>query len=79
MTTLISMLSTQAMVALGMLPDPSTGQPDAQPALARHFIDLLGVIEDKTRSNLSADEQRLLDASLHELRMIFVQVSRSNG
>lgn len=79
MTTLVSMLSTQAMVALGMIPDPSTGQPEPQPALARHFIDLLGVIEDKTRGNLSPEEHRLLDASLHELRMLFVQISRLDG
>ncbi|MCA9054659.1 MAG: DUF1844 domain-containing protein [Planctomycetaceae bacterium] len=75
-TTLISMFSTQAMVALGMLADPSTGEADMQPALARHFIDLLGVVSEKTKGNLTDDESELLETSLHELRMAFVHMTR---
>lgn len=77
MTTLVSMLGTQAMVALGVLPDLSTGESEPQPALARHFIDLLGVVEEKTKENLTIDEQRMLNTTLHELRMVFVQVTKS--
>jgi hypothetical protein len=75
LSTLVTMLGTQAMVALGVLPDPSTGEADPQPALARHFIDLIGVIEAKTRENCTIDEQRMLNTTLHELRMAFVQLS----
>ena len=77
-TTLISMFSTQAMVALGMLADPTTGEAELQPALARHFIDLLGVVADKTRGNLTDDESKLLETSLHELRMAFVHMTRQS-
>lgn len=76
LATLITMLSTQAMVALGLLPDPLSGQPEPQFSLARHYIDLLGVIEEKTQGRLSGDEQRLLESSLHELRMAYVELSR---
>lgn len=79
LTTLVSMLGTQAMVALGVLADPSTGEAEPQPALARHFIDLLGVLEEKTKENLTIDEQRMLNSTLHELRMVFVQVSGTGG
>jgi len=77
MTTFISMLSTQAMVALGLLAHPQTGRNERQLPLARHFIDLLAVLETKTRGNLTSDEAKLLEMSLHELRMAFVQMSRS--
>ena len=76
MTTLVSMFSTQAMVGLGLLANPMTGKPEPQLHLARHFIDLLGVLETKTQGNLTSDEAKLLEMSLHELRMAFVQVSR---
>ncbi|MFV0446560.1 MAG: DUF1844 domain-containing protein [Planctomycetaceae bacterium] len=75
LTTLVSMLGTQAMVALGALPDPSTGEAEPQPALARHFIDMLAMIEQKTKENLTVDEQRMLNSTLHELRMAFVQMT----
>ena len=75
-STLVSMLGTQAMVALGVLADPSTGEAEPQPALARHFIDLLSVLETKTKEHLSLDEQRMLNSTLHELRMVFVQVTK---
>lgn len=76
LATLVTMLSTQAMVALGLLPDPLTGQPEPQLPLARHYIDLLGVIEEKTQGRLSSDEQRLLESSLHELRMAYVELAK---
>ena len=75
-TTLISMLSTQAMVSLGLIADPTTNKAEPRPALARHFIDMLGVVEEKTRGNLTTEEAQLLESALHELRMAFVHVSR---
>lgn len=76
LATLVSMLGTQAMVALGVLPNPVTNEPDPQPALARHFIDLIGMLEQKTKENCTIDEQRMLNTTLHELRMAFVQLSK---
>jgi hypothetical protein len=73
---LVQMFSTQAMVALGLLPEPDSGKAQRRPNLARHFIDLLGVLEGKTRGNLSSDEEKLLGATLHYLRMAFVEATR---
>lgn len=72
--TLVTMLSTQAMVGLGFIPHPATGKPTPNLELARHFIDLLGVIDKKTVGNLEPDEHKFLDSTLHDLRMAFVQM-----
>ena len=74
--TLVTMLTTQAMVGLGFIPHPATGQPAANRDLARHFIDLLGILDEKTRNNLDAGERRLIDSSLHDLRMAFIETTR---
>jgi hypothetical protein len=76
---LVSMLSTQALVALGVLPHPETGQSTPQPPLAKHFIDLLGMLEQKTRGNLNNAEERLLGSWLHQLRMTYVESTRSGA
>jgi hypothetical protein len=51
--------------------------PQPQPKLARHLIDTLGVLEEKTKGNLTGEESQLLDNILHELRMIFVNTPKS--
>jgi Domain of unknown function (DUF1844) len=74
--TLVSTMVTQAMYTLGMIPDPQTGQRVAMLDLARHHIDMLGVLEQKTEGNLSDDEKKLLATALYELRMQYVQLSQ---
>ena len=76
-TMLVTMFSTQAMACLGVLPNPETGKPEQNLPLARHFIDLLGVLQEKTRRNLTGHEADLLQNSLHELRLAYVELSRS--
>lgn len=76
-STLVGMFSTQAMVALGLIPDPVENTSQVQLSLARHFIDLLAVVEEKTVGNLSDAEQRFLEQALHELRMAFVEQSKA--
>lgn len=76
---LISTLSAQAMAALGFLPDPATGKPTVNRELAKHFIDILGVLEEKTSGNLSSEEQQLLTGSLHQLRMLFVNAPENTS
>lgn len=75
---LVQMFATQAMVALGVIPAPD-GKSTQQLGLAKHFIDLLGVLEDKCRGNLDAAEEKLLEQSLHELRLAYVQISRASA
>ena len=69
---LVSTLATQALVALGQLADPLAGQPMLNLPIARHFIDTLALLEQKTKGNLSADESAMLTEVLHQLRMAFV-------
>jgi hypothetical protein len=77
MSMMIQMFATQAYAVLGLFPDPETGKP-SPPDLdaARHLIDLLGVLEEKTKGNLTTEEQNLLRGSLYQLRMTFVEVSK---
>jgi len=76
-STLVSMLSSQAMVMLGVLPNPATGKPEAQLEFARQFIDLLSILEEKTKGNLESEEELALKNTLHQLRMIFLEQSKT--
>jgi len=78
-STLVTLFSTQAMVALGLLANPATGKAEPQLELARHFIDMLGVLEEKTQRNLTGREHDLLETTLHQLRMTYVEVAKSGG
>jgi hypothetical protein len=69
---LVQQLASQAVLFLSRQRDPETGESLQRLDLAKHTIDLLGVIEEKTKGNLTADEQRLLDTVLYELRMAYV-------
>jgi hypothetical protein len=73
--TLISTMATQALFAMGAIPDPRTGQRMQHLDLARHHIDMLGVIEAKSKGNLSEDEADLLSSTLFELRQRYVQLA----
>lgn len=72
---LVSTLSTQALLALGHFQDPEKGEVIRDQEQAKHLIDLLQVIEEKTRGNLTSDEQQMLEKVLHELRLAFVDSS----
>ncbi len=73
-TTLVTTLATQAMVSLGQISNPMTGQAETDLPYAKHFIDTLQVLDEKTRGNLSADESGMLSSLLHEMRMAYVAV-----
>ena len=75
--TLIGTFVTQALFALGAIPDPRTGQPTLSLDLARHNIDMLSVISDKTKGNLSKEEDETLASTLYELRNRYVQISQA--
>ena len=69
---LVHTLFTQALMALGRVPNPITGKPHRNLDTARHFIDTLGMLEQKTAGNLTTDERRLLEEMQHQLRMMYV-------
>jgi Domain of unknown function (DUF1844) len=74
---LLRLLATQALMYLGAFPDPETGRAIVSLEYAKLHIDLLGVLEKKTRGNLTEQESSLLTRTLHELRMQYVEVARA--
>ena len=75
---LVLSLGSSVIVHLGEAPDPTSGQKRDKPDLtmAQQSIDLLAMLQEKTRGNLTADEARFLDNMLFDLRMLYVQVSQ---
>ncbi len=76
-TTFILSLSHSALMHLGEAPHPETQRVEPNLPLAKQNIDLLGILEEKTRGNISGDEERLLAQVLFDLRMRFVERSKS--
>lgn len=76
-STFVLSLAASAMVQLGIAPGPEGEKREAPDlAMARHTIDTLEMLADKTRGNLDADEERLLQSVLYEVRMTFVRAER---
>jgi len=69
---LITTLGTQAMVALGEVPNPINGKLERLPQQAKHFIDTLAMLEEKTEGNRTPEESAILRSLLHQLRMAYV-------
>lgn len=73
---LITMLATQSFFALGVLRAEEDEEVEPDLELAKFNIDMLEVLSEKTKGNLSDNEQKMLEHALHQLRMAFVQVSK---
>lgn len=73
--TLVQTLATQAMLFMSTQRDPRSGRPIQNLGLAKHSIDLLAVLEERTRGNLTEAEQQLIDNALYRTRMAFVQAA----
>jgi hypothetical protein len=78
-STFILSLSHSALMHLGEAPHPETGQIEKNLPLARQTIDLVAMLEEKTRGNLTGEEERLVGQILFDLRMRFVELSKSSG
>lgn len=75
-STFIYSLSSSAMVALGEAEDPTTGKVDFHPQMAKHTIDVLGMLKEKFDKGLNEDEQKLLCDIVYNLRMTYVNKSK---
>jgi len=65
-------LSTSALIQLGEIPDPVVNQTNKNLAMAKQTIDILGILQEKTKGNLTPDEESLIQNILYDLRMRFV-------
>ena len=71
--TFIFSLNSSVLVQLGLIDDPATGKKTRNLPLAKQTIDILGMLEEKTRGNLTKDEETMLKNILYDLRMIYVK------
>lgn len=76
-TELVRMLATQAMMYLGAFPDPESGKRMVALEPAQFNIELLGVLEEKTKGNLTEEEKAMLSRLLYELRMQYVEIAKA--
>ena len=76
LATFIFSLSSSALLHLGEIPDPETNAVQVHLPLAKHIIDTLGMLQEKTKGNLEPDEDNLLRSVLYDLRLRYVQKSR---
>ena len=77
--TFILSLSHSALMHLGEAPHPEDNKVRVSLPLAKQTIDLLGLLEDKTKGNLTGEEERLITQILFDLRMRFVEKSKEGG
>src|SRR3954470_7929156 len=75
----VMMQAQNAALFLGQIPNPQTGQGEVNLDLAKMFIDQLGMIQEKTRGNLTSEETAVLRNTLSNLQMAFVEVSKEMG
>jgi hypothetical protein len=76
LTFLVSTLYLQGAIAMGLVPNPVTKKPGLQLDQARHTIDMLTMLQQKTEGNRTPDESDELEGALHELRLTFVTVNQ---
>lgn len=72
-STFVFSLSSSALLHFGEIPEPSTGRKQKNLLMAKHTIDILGMLEEKTKGNLTEDEGQLLKNILYDLRMRYVK------
>jgi len=75
-TTLVSSLVTQAFMYLGGSEDPQTRRRYVDLDLAKHHIDTLAMLEEKTKGNITEEERKLLDQGIYECRMQYVNIAQ---
>lgn len=76
---LLNLLAMQAMVGLGGFAGPGGQEIPPNLELAKHHIDLIDTLDRKTQGNLDADEKRLIDTTLHQLRMAYVEMVQARS
>jgi hypothetical protein len=76
-STLLLSLASSAVLAMGLEKNPHTGQFEKDLDVARFNIDMLKLLQDKTKNNLTTDEQKFLDSMVNDLQLKFVYVTQN--
>lgn len=74
--TFVLSLASAAMMGLGLAPRPDTGKQEVDLVMARQNIDLLELLQQKSKNNLTSEEEKLLERVLYETRTKFLEVSK---
>ena len=74
--TFVLSMTHSALIHLGDAPNPATGETAVDLGMARQTIDILGLLQEKCKGNLTGEEERVLNQSLYDLRMRFVEVAK---
>lgn len=74
--TFVLSLSHSALMHLGEAPHPESLEVGQNLPMAKQTIDLIGMLEEKTRGNLNGEEERLIEQVLYDLRMRYVELSK---
>lgn len=72
-STFLLSLSSAALISLGQVPNPTNQKFEYAPTLAKQNIDIIALLKEKTRGNLTKDEQDLIDNLLSELRLNYIK------
>ncbi|NIO48355.1 MAG: DUF1844 domain-containing protein [Candidatus Aminicenantes bacterium] len=72
-SSLVLPFYTQAVIKLGLAKDPLTNKEEKNLELAKRLIDLLGLLKEKTKGNLKPEEEKFIEACLHQLRTAYME------
>lgn len=72
-------LGTQALVSMGLIPNPMTGKPVVRLNQAKHLIDSIQLLFEKTNGNRTPEETQFMEGILHELRMMYISVQQNKS
>lgn len=75
-SSLVLPFFTQALIKLGQIKDPLTDKEEDNINLAKRLIDLLDLLQDRTKNNLKPEEREFLDSCLHQLKMAYMQKAK---
>lgn len=74
-STFVLSMNSSVLVQLGLIDDPASGRKTKNLPLAKQTIDMLAMLEEKTKGNLTDDEEKILTNILYELRMLYVKAT----
>lgn len=73
-SVLVMSIASSAAMSMGLAPDPQTGKTDKDKQMARFNIDLLLMLQEKTKNNLSDDEKKFMESIVTDLQMKYLQI-----
>ena len=73
---LLTQLATEAMMSLGQMPHPVTGETEVRKNQAKYLIDTIEILQEKTKGNVEPTESQAIETLLHQLRMAFVAATK---